>query len=92
MAVRQAAITASRITPVTAALTKIDWSASGWICNCGGNVCATRGSMARMPLTTSMVEALPAFRMLTSTPRCPLWRTTLVCGANPSLTVATSRR
>ena len=91
-AVRQAAITASRITPATAALTKIDWSASGCICNCGGRVCSTRLSMPRMPFTTSMVEAVPALRMLTSTPRRPSCRTTLVCGANPSLTVATSRR
>ena len=91
-AVRHAAITASRITPATAALTKIDWSASGLIFSCGGSVCATRGSSARMSLTTSIVEALPAFRMLTSTPRWPSWRTMLVCGAKPSLTVATSRR
>ena len=47
---------------------------------------------SRMPLTTSIVEALPAFRMLTSTPRWPSCRTMLVCGAKPSLTVATSRR
>ena len=46
-AVRQAAMTASRITPVTAALTKIDWSASGSICSSGGSVCSTRGSMLR---------------------------------------------
>ncbi len=85
-------MTASRTTLVTEALTKIDWSASGSICNCGGRVCATRGSMARMPLTTLMVEALPALMMLTSTPRRPFWRTILVCGAKATLTVATSRR
>ena len=44
-AVRQAAMTASRTTPATAALTKIDWSASGLIRSCGGSVCCTRGSM-----------------------------------------------
>ena len=38
------------------------------------------------------VDALPAFRILISTPRRPSWRTTLVCTANPSLTVATSLR
>ena len=43
-AVRHAAMTASRITPATAARTKIDWSASGLIFSSGGSVCATRGS------------------------------------------------
>ncbi len=44
------------------------------------------------PCTTLMVEALPAFRTRTRTPRCPSWRAMLVCGEKPSLTVATSRR
>ena len=34
--VRQAAMTASRITPLTAARTKIDWSAIGWTFSSGG--------------------------------------------------------
>ncbi len=90
-AVRQAAITASRTTSATA-LTKIDWSPIGLMWSCGGSVCSTRGSSARMLSTTSIVDALPAFRMVTNTPRWPSCRTMLVCGANPSLTVATSRR
>ncbi len=91
-AVRHAAITASRTTSAIAALTKIDWSASGLTWSCGGIVCSTRGNSARISSTTSIVEAAPAFRMVTSTPRLPSIRTMLVCGANPSLTVATSRR
>ena len=87
-AVRQAAMTASRMTLTTAPLTKIDWSASASIRNCGGKVCSTRGRMARMPLTTLIVEASPALMMLTSTPRRPFWRTILVCGAKAMLTVA----
>src|SRR5438034_1147666 len=49
MAVRQAAITASRITPLTAARTKMDWSASGWTWTCGGRVAITRARRARIP-------------------------------------------
>ena len=56
-AVRHAAITASRITPLTAARTKIDWSASGWILSSGGRVWVTRGSRSRIPFTTSSVDA-----------------------------------
>ena len=43
-------MTASRITPLIAPRTKIDWSASGWIFSSGGSVCATRGSSLRMPV------------------------------------------
>ena len=53
---------------------------------------STRGSSLRMPLTTSMVDALPALRTVTSALRFPSCRTMLVCGAKPSLTWATSRR
>ena len=91
-AVRQAAITASRTTSATAALTKIDWSPIALMWSCGGIVCSTRGNSARMSSTTLIVDALPAFRTVTNTPRWPFSRTMLVCGANPSLTVATSRR
>ena len=43
--VRQAAMTASRTTPVMAPRTKIDWSESGVILSCGGSVCASPGSL-----------------------------------------------
>ena len=39
-AVRQAAINVSLTTPLIAPRTKIDWSASGVIFNCGGTVVA----------------------------------------------------
>ena len=91
-AVRQAAITASRITPFTAARTKMDWSASGCTVTCGGSVGSTRGSNARMPATTSSVDAVPVLRMVMSVPRLPSRRTTFVWGAKPSRTWATSRR
>src|SRR2546425_7460837 len=42
-AVRQAAMSASRITPLTAARTKMDWSASGWTLSSGGRVGITQG-------------------------------------------------
>ena len=70
-AVRQAAMTASRITPLTAARTKMDWSATGWIFSCGGSVGITRGRRSRMPRTTSRVDAVPVLRIVTSTPRRP---------------------
>src|SRR5438128_3087386 len=91
-AVRQAAITASRITPLTAARTKIDWSASGWMLSSGGRVGITRGRSARTPAATSRVDAVPVVRIGTSVPRRPSRRTTFVWGANPSRTLATSRR
>src|SRR5258708_4415675 len=64
MPVRQAAMTASRMTPLTALRTKTDWSARGRIFNSGGRVCATRGRRVRTPFTTSRVEALPALRVV----------------------------
>ena len=91
-AVSAAAITASRITPCTAARTKMLWSDSGVIFSCGGTVLATRGNIPRMPLTTSSVDALPFFKIEISTPRRPSWRTMFVCTWKPSLTLATSRR
>ena len=45
-AVSAAAIIASRMTPCTAARTKMLWSDSGVIFNCGGTVLATRGKIA----------------------------------------------
>ena len=56
-AVRLAAMTASRTTPLMAARTKTDWSANGWIFSCGGSVCCTRERRVRMPLTTLSVDA-----------------------------------
>ncbi len=90
--VRHAAISASRMTPCTEARTNTAWSASGFITKFDGTVRATLGSSARMPLTTESVDAVPDFRITTSTARWPSWRTMLVCGIEPSATVATSRR
>jgi AraC-like DNA-binding protein len=52
----------------------------------GGSVWAARVSTLRMPLTTSMVEAVPAFSTVRRTPRRPSWRTILVsaCAAGQS--------
>ncbi len=72
--------------------TNTDWSASGVIFSSGGTIVATCGSMSRIAETTLSVDALPAFMMLTITPRLPSLRTTFVCTWKPSLTVATSRR
>ena len=58
-AVNAAAMTASFTTPSTAALTKIDWSKSGWIFNSGGSVRAIAGSAALTCLTMSIVDATP---------------------------------
>jgi len=68
-AVRAVAMIASRMTPLTAELTNTDWSASSAIRNSGGSVWTTRSSEARIPFTTSMVDAVPAFRTLSNTPR-----------------------
>src|SRR5579863_5224494 len=61
IAVRQAAISASRTTPLIAPFTKMDWSASGDIFNCCGTVAAIRGRIDLIPEITSSVEASPAF-------------------------------
>ncbi len=45
-AVRPAAMMASRITPLIAARTKIDWSESGWIFRSGGSVWTIFGRVA----------------------------------------------
>ena len=58
---------ASRTTPLTAARTKIDWSASGCIFSSGGSVWPQSAAACRgCRLTTSSVEALPAFRTIIS--------------------------
>ena len=91
-AVRQAAITASRTTPLMAARTKPDWSNSGVIFRSFGRICATTGNCASRELTISSVDEPPFLMTETSTPRSPFCRTMLVCGENPSRTCATSDR
>ena len=91
-AVRPAATSASTTTPITAALTNTDWSNSVVTLMSGGRICVARGSSARRFATMSSVDAPPFLRTDSSTPRSPSWRTTLVCGLNPSRTWATSRR
>ena len=91
-AVSTAAISASWITPCTAASTNTDWSNSGVIVRPSGSVGSTFGSSAFRSDTTFSVDASPLFRIDTSTPRWPFWRTTLVCGEKPSRTAATSPR
>ena len=49
-----------------------------------------RGSSFFTALTIASVDALPLRVTVRSTPREPLVRTMLVCGMNPSWTVATS--
>ena len=88
-AVRPAAISASRITPLTAASHE-DRLVGQRLrsCSSGGRGLRDARQQCRgCPLTTSSVEALPVLMMVTSTPRWPSWRTILVCGAKPSLTV-----
>ena len=70
-AVRQAAISASWITPEMAAVTNSDWSNSGVIFRSTGRVWATLGSSSRSERTTSSVEAPPFFSTEISTPRWP---------------------
>ena len=89
-AVRQAAIKASRTTPLIAPFTKIDWSAKGLIFSCGGTVAAILGKIDLIPEITFRVEAFPAFSMVTNTERCPFTRTMFVWGGKPSRTQATS--
>ena len=90
-AVRQAASTASRTTPLSAARTKSDWSASRSILRLAGSVVWIFGRVSRTRRTMSSVDAPPPFRIVSSAPRRPSWRTTLVCTAKPSCTWATSR-
>ena len=90
-AVRAAAMTASFKTPCTAFRTKIDWSASGWMCNSCGSVAAMRGRASRTRETMSKVDALPLLMIVKSAERCPSRRTMLVWNWKPSWTLATSR-
>ena len=81
-----AASTASRTTPKTAALTKIDWSPTACRLRLDGRLSSTRGSSDLMPSMMFSVEAAPALRIVISTAREPLTRTRLVCGGEPSCT------
>ena len=85
-----AAITPSRTTPDTAALTNTDWSPSSRIPNEGGRVSFSRGRIDFTPETMDRVEAVPDLSTVMSTERRPSTRTTLVWGGEPSRTWATS--
>ena len=80
---RRAASAASRMTPTTAALTKIDWSPTACRLRLAGRLSSTRGSSDLTPSMTLSVEAAPALRMVISTAREPLTRTRFVCGGEP---------
>ena len=88
--VKSAAMIASRTTPDTAALTKMDWSAIGFTVSDDGNPAWMMGRFFLTRLTTSRVEACPTFNTFISTPRAPSRRTILVSGGWPSRTLATS--
>src|ERR1700690_4170707 len=64
MAVRQAAMIDSRMTPLMAPRTKIDWSESALIFNCGGNWPFMLTSTLCTPLMMSSVEDEPVFNTL----------------------------
>ena len=85
-----AAITPSRMTPLTASLTKEDWSPTAVSSMLFGRPARMCGSSALTPLMTSSVEAEPAFRIVISTALEPSTRTMLICGGEPSCTKATS--
>ncbi len=88
--VSAAAITPSRITPSTAAFTKVDWSLMARTFSVGGRLAFNSGSSALMPDTTSTVEAEPVLSTVISTERWPSTCTTFCCGGAPSRTWATS--
>ena len=89
--VSAAAMTPSRSTPVTASLTKADWSPTATRSISLGRPARICGSSALTPLMTSSVEADPAFWMVISTAFLPSTLTMLVCGGEPAWTKATSR-
>src|SRR5665213_2869061 len=68
-AVRQAAINASRTTPLMAARTKPDWSNNGVILRSLGRICSMIGNCANSDLTMSKVDEPPFLMMETNTPR-----------------------
>ena len=89
-AVRQAAISASRTTPVMAPRTKTDWSPKRRICRSCGSVLFTYGKSCLIAAMMFNVEALPIFWIVIRVDRRPSTRTILVCGGKPSRTKATS--
>ena len=78
--VRQAAMIASRTTPLIDARTKIDWSPSGRTLSSGGSPAAVRATCRRTRAMMSSVEAAPVLRIVRSAARWPSTRTMLVCG------------
>ena len=60
-AVRHAAISASRSTPLIEAFTNSDWSASGLISSSGGSPASMRGRAFLTFWMMSSVDALPTF-------------------------------
>ena len=56
----------------------------------GGSVSWIFGSASLIPWTIASVEVAPFLRIVISTERLPSTWTTLVCGAEPSRTWATS--
>ena len=91
MLVSTAAIAPSLITPDTAAFTNSDWSPIATTFSVSGSVAWILGSASLIPCTIASVEVDPFFRIVISTDRDPSTWTTLVCGAVPSRTCATSR-
>jgi hypothetical protein len=79
--VKAAAINASRTTPLTAALTKTDWSDTGWIPSAFGRPAAICGSIDLTCAMMASVDASPLFSICSRAERVPLVRTMLVCGA-----------
>ena len=80
IAVRQAAITASRMTPWIEARTNTDWSAILRISSAGGRLAAIVDSCSLTWSMMSSVEAEPVFMIETIVARWPLTRMMLVCG------------
>ena len=68
-AVKAAAMRASCITPLMAALTKRDWSNKGVMVRSAGSDLAAAGNISRRDLTMSKVDAPPFFKTEISTPR-----------------------
>ena len=79
-AVKAAAITPSRTTPLTAACTKSDWSANCFTCTSLVTVFRMFAMPALTPAATERVDALPFLKTLSSVLRTPSWRTIFSCG------------
>ena len=77
--VRNAAVMASRTTPLMAARTNSDWSNNSRTCSSGVIPARIFGIAAFTLLTTSNVDALPLRSTVSRAPRVPLVRTMAVC-------------